>query len=139
MRAKYRCRRLPTATRVRNVSQIGDYSTCTVNMGVEKCAEQPGTKGNRALKMTLLVTGAYLATWIPFTVCQVYQAVASELLSTIIRVLVTWPLLLNPLLNVVIYSATKKSYRVVARKVLRGCRTCTLDRPKNDLPHGLII
>ena len=118
------------ATQARNVSQIDDGPCIADVMNVERSVGKPRAIGHRALKMTLLVTGSFVVTWIPFTVCQVYIALNYPV-SMIIRVLVTWPVLLTPLCNVVIYSAMKKSYRIEATKLLARFRTCSLADPRN--------
>ena len=105
----------------------------------EEGAGQPenGGNGHRALRMTLLITGAYIVTWIPFTVSETYVAMGREL-STLIRILVTWPIMLNPLSNVAIYSATKELYRNEARILLLKCITCWRTCPRKDPSHGVI-
>ena len=85
----------------------------------------------RALKMTFLVTGTYVAAWVPFTVCQIYVATVDHDFSLIVRALTCWPLLMNPLCNAIIYSATKRSYRHMARKILKGLLKCSLSDIRN--------
>eukprot|EP00057_Strongylocentrotus_purpuratus_P032937 XP_789445.1 PREDICTED: beta-1 adrenergic receptor-like [Strongylocentrotus purpuratus] len=94
---------------------------------------------HRAIRMTLLVTGTYVAAWAPFTICQIYVAMVTDDVSIIIRALVCWPLLLNPLCNVIIYSVTKRSYRVLARNLLKGFLRCSLADLRNATSHDILV
>ncbi|XP_003727500.2 beta-1 adrenergic receptor-like [Strongylocentrotus purpuratus] len=76
---------------------------------------------HKAIRMSLLVTGAYVAAWAPFTICKIYISMVTDDVSIIIRALVCWPVLLNSLSNVIIYSVMKRSYRALERNLLKGC------------------
>ncbi|XP_790572.1 beta-3 adrenergic receptor-like [Strongylocentrotus purpuratus] len=94
---------------------------------------------HKAIRMTLLVTGTYVVAWAPFTICQIYVAMVTDDVSIIIRALVCWPLLLNPLCNVIIYSVTKRSYRVLARNLLKGFLRCSLADLRKATSHDILV
>ncbi|XP_041461756.1 beta-3 adrenergic receptor-like [Lytechinus variegatus] len=93
---------------------------------------------HRAIRMTLLVTGTYVAAWAPFTIFQIYISLIGDV-SVIVRALVCWPLLLNPLCNVIIYSVTKRSYRILARKLLKACLRCSLVDLQIANSHDILV
>ncbi|XP_030850161.1 beta-1 adrenergic receptor-like [Strongylocentrotus purpuratus] len=94
---------------------------------------------HKAIRMTLLVTGTYVAAWAPFTICKIYRSMVTHDVSIIIRALVCWPLLLNPLCNVIIYSVMKRSYRTLARNLLKGCFRCSLADLRNATPRDILV
>ncbi|XP_030850162.1 trace amine-associated receptor 3-like [Strongylocentrotus purpuratus] len=94
---------------------------------------------HKAIRMTLLVTGTYVAAWAPYTICQIYRSMVTHDVSIIIRALVCWPLLLNPLCNVIIYSVMKRSYRTLARNLLKGCFRCSLADIRNATPRDILV
>nr|XP_054752607.1 octopamine receptor beta-2R-like [Lytechinus pictus] len=111
--------------------------------GLQDCrtAQAPNKKtavNHRAIRMTLMVTGTYVVAWAPFTICQIYIAMVTDV-SIIIRALVCWPLLLNPLCNVIIYSVTKRSYRTLARNLLKGCLRCSLADLRKATSHEILV
>ncbi|XP_063954097.1 beta-3 adrenergic receptor-like [Lytechinus pictus] len=93
---------------------------------------------HRAIRMTLLVTGTYVAAWAPFTICQIYISLRGDV-SVIVRALVCWPLLLNPLCNVIIYSVTKRSYRILARNLLKVCLRCSLKSFRDETSSDILV
>ncbi|XP_071493071.1 beta-2 adrenergic receptor-like [Diadema antillarum] len=115
-----------------------DDSEDQPDIGSESKQNKKST-GHRALKMTIMVTGTYVMAWMPFTICQLYVAMVwPKEVSVVIRVVVCWPLLMNPLCNVVIYSVTKRSYRICARNILRSCVRCSLADMRSASPHEVL-
>ncbi|XP_789445.2 beta-2 adrenergic receptor-like [Strongylocentrotus purpuratus] len=94
---------------------------------------------HKAIRMTLLVTGTYVAAWAPFTICHIYISMVTDDVSFIIRALVGWPVLLNSLCNVIIYSVMKRSYRSLARNLLKGCFRCSLADIRNATPRDILV
>ena len=94
---------------------------------------------HKAIRMSLLVTGTYVAAWAPFTICKIYVATVTDDVSIIIRALVCWPVLLNSLSNVIIYSVIKRSYRTLARNLLKGCFRCSLADIRNATPRDILV
>ncbi|XP_071493968.1 octopamine receptor beta-2R-like [Diadema antillarum] len=130
---------LTTVDRSKSVKRTTkDDSEDQPNTGIDSKQNKKST-GHRALKMTIMVTGTYVMAWMPFTICQLYVAMVwPKEVSMIIRAVVCWPLLLNPLCNIVIYSVTKRSYRICARNILRSCLRCSLADMRNASPHEVL-
>ncbi|XP_071492505.1 beta-2 adrenergic receptor-like [Diadema antillarum] len=130
---------LTTADRSKSLKRsTKDDNEDQPNTGSDSKQNKKST-GHRALKMTIMVTGTYVMAWMPFTICQLYVAMVwPKEVSMMIRGMACWPLMMNPLCNVVIYSVTKRSYRICARNILRSCLRCSLADMRNASPHEVL-